>query len=51
MSEMYRPLAVHKWLPAARAMPRMLAKLYRKPELGFLSHEIWFSRTIILVQY
>jgi hypothetical protein len=46
-----RPLAVHKWLPAARAMPQMLAELYTKPELGFLSHEMWFSRTIILVQY
>jgi Domain of unknown function (DUF4188) len=46
-----RPLAIHKWLPVARAMPRMLGELYSRPELGLLSHEMWFSRTIILVQY
>ncbi|MCC6630890.1 MAG: DUF4188 domain-containing protein [Gammaproteobacteria bacterium] len=46
-----RLLAVHKWLPVNRAMGRMLNELYAKPELGFLSHEMWFSRTIILVQY
>lgn len=46
-----KPLHVHKWWPAASAMPRMLNELYRQPELGLLSHEMWFSRTIILVQY
>lgn len=46
-----RPLKVHKWLPVARAMPRMVKELYRQPELGFLHAEMWFSRTIILVQY
>jgi hypothetical protein len=46
-----RPLHVHKWLPVARAMPRMVEELYRRPELGFLHAESWFSRTIILVQY
>lgn len=46
-----RPLAVHKWLPIVRAMPRMLRELYQNPELGLLSHEMWFSRTVILVQY
>ena len=45
------PLLVHKWLPVATAMPRMLKELYTRPELGMLSHEMWFSRTIILVQY
>ena len=45
------PLKVRKWLPIARAMPRMLKELYRQPELGFLHAEMWFSRTIILVQY
>jgi hypothetical protein len=45
------PLLVHKWLPAAMAMPKMLKELYSKPELGLLNHEMWFSRTIILVQY
>ncbi len=46
-----RPLLIHKWLPVATAMPRMLSELYHQPELGLLSHEMWFSRTIILVQY
>lgn len=46
-----QPLAVHKWLPVARAMPRMLRELYQNPGLGFVSHEMWFSRTLILVQY
>ena len=45
------PLKVHKWLPVARAMPRMIKELYRQPELGFIHSEMWFSRTIILVQY
>jgi hypothetical protein len=45
------PLKVHKWLPVARAMPRMITELSRQPELGFIHAEMWFSRTIILVQY
>jgi hypothetical protein len=32
-------------------MPRMIKELHRQPELGFLHAEMWFSRTIILVQY
>lgn len=46
-----RPLLIHKWLPVVMEMPRMLTELYRQPELGLLSHEMWFSRTILLVQY
>lgn len=45
------PWKVHKWLPVASAMPRMITELHRQPELGFLHAEMWFSRTIILVQY
>jgi hypothetical protein len=45
------PLLVHKWLPVAAAMPRMLKELYGQPELGFLSGELWLSRTIIVLQY
>jgi hypothetical protein len=45
------PLKVHKWLPVARAVPRMLDELYRQPELGFIHAETWFSRTIIMLQY
>ena len=44
-------MKVHKWLPVATAMPRMIMELRRQPELGFLHAEMWFSRTIILVQY
>ncbi|WP_423028903.1 monooxygenase family protein [Undibacterium sp. SXout20W] len=29
----------------------MLRELYSKPELGFLHHEMGFSRTLIIVQY
>ncbi|MES2584289.1 MAG: DUF4188 domain-containing protein [Pseudomonadota bacterium] len=32
-------------------MPRMLAELQAKPELGMLGGEMWFGRTTILVQY
>jgi hypothetical protein len=45
------PLLIHKWLPVFVAMPRMLRELYASPELGLLSHEMWFSRTPVLVQY
>ena len=46
-----KPLAVHKYFPVLNAMPKMLTELYTKPEMGFIHHEMWFSRTIILVQY
>ena len=46
-----KPLLVHKWFPVAQAMPRMLKELNRQPDLGFIHAEMWFSRTIILVQY
>ena len=46
-----RPLMVHKWLPVARAMPRMLRELYSQPELGFLHAEAWFARTVVMLQY
>ncbi|GAP35982.1 DUF4188 domain-containing protein [Piscinibacter sakaiensis] len=46
-----RPWLPHRWLPVAAAMPRMLRELYAQPALGLLSHEMWFSRTIVLLQY
>jgi hypothetical protein len=46
-----KPLMVHKWIPVAMAMPKMITELYRQPELGFLGAETWFSRTIIVLQY
>ena len=45
------PLKIHKWLPVLRAMPRMLAELDARPELGFLHAETWFARTTLMVQY
>jgi hypothetical protein len=42
---------VHKWLPVARAMPRMLRVLNDHPELGCLGHHAWNGRTVIVVQY
>ncbi len=46
-----QPWKIHKLIPVFRAMPRMLNELYANPELGLLSHEMWFSRTLILIQY
>jgi len=46
-----RVFKVHKWLPVARAMGRMLAELEPDPESGFLGVESWFGRTSILAQY
>lgn len=43
--------AIHRWWPVARAMPAMLQELRQQPESGFLHAEMWFARTIILVQY
>jgi Domain of unknown function (DUF4188) len=45
------PLLVHKWLPIAMAMPRMVKELDGHPEMGFVHAESWFGRTTIMVQY
>lgn len=42
---------MHKWLPVARAMPRMLAELAAAPEHGFLGAERWFGNPTIMLQY
>jgi Domain of unknown function (DUF4188) len=42
---------IHKWLPVAMAMPRMLKELDKNPDLGFLGAHTWFSRTVIVLQY
>ena len=45
-------LAVNKWLPVSRAMPRMLQELYRQPELGLLHAEFFVSwRNVMTLQY
>jgi len=46
-----KPWLIHKWWPAASAMPRMLRELQAQPDSGLLNAEMWFSRTLILVQY
>ena len=33
------------------AMGRMLPELFKNPQLGFKSYEMWMGRTLILVQY
>lgn len=45
------PLKIHKWLPVAASMPRMLKELEAQPALGYLNGEMWFSRNIVMVQY
>jgi hypothetical protein len=46
-----KPWKVHKWAPIALALSRMLKELARHPEAGLLSGEMWFGRTMILLQY
>ena len=46
-----QPWKVHKWLPVLLAMPKMLKELYANPHLGLIHHEMWISRTVVLVQY
>ena len=42
---------IHKWLPVALAMPRMLRELSNDPTSGFLGAESWFGNPTILLQY
>ena len=42
---------IHKWFPLVMAMPKMISELYKNPDLGLISHEQWFGRTTIMVQY
>jgi len=41
---------VHKWWPVFAAMPRMLAELSKKPEVGLLSYRTYLSGRVIMVQ-
>jgi hypothetical protein len=43
--------AIHRWLPVFLAMGRMLPELFKNPQLGFKSYQMWLGRTLILVQY
>ena len=42
---------IHKWLPVALAMPRMLRELFSDRSSGFLGAHSWFGRTTIMLQY
>lgn len=42
---------LHRWLPVAIAMGRMLRELEADPGAGFLGVEPWFGRTTVMVQY
>ena len=42
---------IHKWLPVARAMGRMLKELNQHGDLGLRHVESWAGRTSIMVQY
>ena len=42
---------LHRWLPVAIAMGRMLRELGTDPGAGFLGVEPWFGRTTVMVQY
>ena len=42
---------VHKWLPVALAMPRMLRELQSDPQSGFLGVESWIGNPTISLQY
>ena len=46
-----RPWKIHRWLPVARAMPRMIKELQSNPDSGLLGYEMWFGRTVIMLQY
>ncbi len=46
-----KPWKVHKWLPVARAMGRMLEELGQAGDMGLRHVESWFGRTSIMVQY
>jgi len=47
-----KPLKVWKWMPAASAMPRMLAELAKQPQLGLLHAETQFGfPNVTVTQY
>ena len=42
---------IHKWLPVARAMSRMIVEVEASPESGFLGVQSWSGNPSIMVQY
>ena len=46
-----RVCKLHKWLPVAFAMPRMLRELEHSPDVGFLGFHTWIGNPTITLQY
>ncbi len=46
-----KPLKIHKWLPVARAMGKMINELKTAGDMGLRHIESWSGRTSIMVQY
>ncbi|MFT5011633.1 MAG: hypothetical protein ACJAX5_000196 [Patiriisocius sp.] len=46
-----KPLKVHRWLPVAMAMGRMIRELNQTANSDLLNVESWGGRTSIMVQY
>jgi hypothetical protein len=42
---------LHKWIPVASAMPKMIKELSQKPESGFLGFQIFGGIPPVIVQY
>ena len=42
---------IHKWLPVALAMPRMIRELSALEDSGFLGAESWFGNPTAILQY
>ena len=42
---------LHKWLPVAKAMPKMIKELSMKPESGFLGFQLFGGIPPVMVQY
>src|SRR3954463_3600148 len=42
---------LHKWIPVASAMPKMIKELSQKPESGFLGFQILGGIPPVIVQY
>lgn len=45
------PLQAHKWGPVFMSMPRMLRELRKNEQAGLLHCEMFFGRTMLMVQY
>jgi hypothetical protein len=49
--KIHKPLKLRQWLPAAKAMPRMLRELSQRPECGFLGFQILGGLPPVVLQF